>query len=184
MGHGKTTLFDKLCTGDVDEHLDVFMDTEATKDDVIRAGICLFKYIYNAPNVSLAQTRFDLFSKKAAAGVIRPETLPPTEGAAAQHSLRAYLQTRDWLLLKSMSLDVEEFGWVLGTQGYMPVPTLEEWAPEKLRNLTSCNCKGDCTSRKCGCVKNAVNCISACGHCRGVSCKNTKDYAGEQGDAD
>ena len=58
----------------------------------------------------LAQTRFDLFSKKAAAGVIRPETLPPTEGAAAQHSLRAYLQTRDWLLLKSMSLDVEEFG--------------------------------------------------------------------------
>ena len=40
MGHGKTTLFDKLCTGDVDEHLDVFMDTEATKDDVIWAGIC------------------------------------------------------------------------------------------------------------------------------------------------
>ena len=57
MGHGKSTLFDKPCSGAVDEYLilDVFMDTEATKDDVIRAGICLFKYIYNAPGASLAQ---------------------------------------------------------------------------------------------------------------------------------
>ena len=96
MGHGKSPLLDKLCSGNVDDHLDVSMDTEASKNDVIHAGICLFKYIYNIPSTSsLAQARFNQFSKKAAAGVISPETSPPTEGAAAQHSFRAYLQTRD-----------------------------------------------------------------------------------------
>ena len=34
-----------------------------------------------------------MFASKAAAGLIKPQTLPPPEGAAAQHSLRAYLQT-------------------------------------------------------------------------------------------
>jgi len=36
-----------------------------------------------------------MFSQKAAAGLIKPETLPLTEGAAAQHSFHAYLQTQD-----------------------------------------------------------------------------------------
>ena len=68
-----------------------------------------------------------MFSQKAAAGTINPEALPPTEGAAAQHSLRAYLQTRDWLLLQSMSLDPTGYGW---THGYEPIPTLDPMAPE------------------------------------------------------
>ena len=96
MGHGKSPLLDKLCSGNVDDHLDVSMDTEASKNDVIHAGICLFKYIYNIPSTSsLAQARFNQFSKKAAAGVISPETSSPTEVATAQQSFRAYLQTRD-----------------------------------------------------------------------------------------
>ena len=45
---------------------------------------------------------------------IKPEKLPPTTGAAAQHSLRAYLQTRDWLLQQSPSLGVLEYGWKQG----------------------------------------------------------------------
>ena len=55
-----------------------------------------------------------VLSRKAAAGIIKPETLPPTDGAATQHSLRAYLQTRDWILLQSMSLDPTNYGWAIG----------------------------------------------------------------------
>ena len=72
-------------------------------DAVIQAGTAIFHYIYHGPGTTLAEVRYNIFSHKAAAGLIKPETLPPTEGAAAQHSLRAYLQTRDWLLLEHVS---------------------------------------------------------------------------------
>ena len=78
-----------------------------------------------------------MFLRKAAAGVIKPEVLPPTEGAATQHSLRVYLQTRDWMLLQSMSLDPSGYGWMVGIQGYEPVPTLEPMAPEELVEFTA-----------------------------------------------
>ena len=101
--------------------MDVFVDTEAIKDAVIQAGTAIFQYIYNRPDSTLGEIRYKMFSRKAAAGVIKPETLPPTEGAAAQHSLRAYLQTRDWILLQSMSLNPSDYGWTLGVHGYEPV---------------------------------------------------------------
>ena len=85
--------------------MDTFPDVQASKDVVIRSGISIFQHIYHAPGTALAIFRYSMFSRKAAAGLIKPETLPPTEGAAAQHSLCAYLQTQDWMLLQSMSLD-------------------------------------------------------------------------------
>ena len=121
----------------------VFLDVQATKDAVIRNGIAIFQYIYHAPGTSLATIRYNMFLRKAAARVIKPEILPSTEGAAAQQSLRAYLQTRDWMLLQSMFLDPSGYGWMVGIQGYEPVPTLEPMAPEELLEFTSCNCRGD-----------------------------------------
>ena len=96
-GHGKTTLFDRLCAGDIDEYMDTFLDVQATKDEVIESGAAIFQHIYHASGTALGMIRYNMFSRKAAAGLIKPETLPPTEGAAAQHCLRAYLQTRDWM---------------------------------------------------------------------------------------
>ena len=110
-GHGKTTQFDRFCAG----------NTWTMYHAVIRSGIL---YIYHAPGTTLGAIRYTMFSRKAAAGLIKPETLPPTEGAAAQHSLCAYLQTRDWMLLQSMSLDPSGYGWMVGVHGYEPVPTL------------------------------------------------------------
>ena len=57
-GHGKTMVFNKLCTGEMDEHMDVFLDIRATKDAVIGAGIRIFQYLYNAPG-----TLFFFFGK-------------------------------------------------------------------------------------------------------------------------
>ena len=70
-------------------------------DTMIRSG----NAIYNAPGTTLGEIRYNMFAHKAAAGLIKPEAVPPTEGTAAQHSLHAYLQTQDWMPLQSMSLN-------------------------------------------------------------------------------
>ena len=41
-GHGKSALFDKFCSGDIDKYMDIFLDLQATKDEVIRSGIAIF----------------------------------------------------------------------------------------------------------------------------------------------
>jgi len=52
-GHGKTTLFNKFCKGDIDEQMDIFLDVWATKDAVIRGGTAIFQHIYHIPGTSL-----------------------------------------------------------------------------------------------------------------------------------
>ena len=136
--------------------MDIFLDIQSTKDTVIRDSITIFKYIYNAPGTILGEIRCNMFARKAAAGLIKPETLPPTEGAAAQHSLLAYLQTRDWMLLRSTSLNPDEYGWTVGVHGYDPVPILDSMAPEELLWFTSCNCHGDCSTQRCSCKQHTV----------------------------
>ena len=144
----------RFCAGDLDEYVDIFLDTEATKEAVIQAGIAISQYIYHGSGTTLGEIYYAL-SRKAVAGVIKPETLPPTKGAVAQYALRTYLQTRDWILLQSMSLNPSDYGWTLGVHGYEPVPTLDPMAPEGLLKFTSCNCHG------------------ACGVCKGITCKNS-----------
>ena len=170
--------FFRFCAGDIDEYMDIFLDTEATKEAMIQADIAIFQYIYHGPDTTLGEICY-MFSRKAVAGVIKPETLPPTKGAVAQHALHAYLQTRDWILLQSMSLNPSDYGWTLGVHGYEPVPTLDPMAPECLLKFTSCNCHGDCSNRRCSCKKNGVMCISACGVCKGITCKNSSHDAVE-----
>ena len=109
--------------------MDIF-DTEATKEAVNQAGIAIFQYIYHGPDTTLGEICY-MFSRKAAAGVIKPENLPPTKGAVAQHVLHAYLQTRDWILLQSMSLNPSDYGWTLGVHGYEPVPTPDPMTPDR-----------------------------------------------------
>ena len=165
--------------------MDIFLDTEATKKAVIQAGTAIFQYLYHGPNLTLGEIRYKMFSRKAVAGVITPETLPPTEGAAVQHSLRTYLQTRDFILLQSMSLNHCDYGWTLGVHGYQPVPTLDPMAPENLLKFVSCNCHEDCSSRRCTCKKNGVMCIPACGVCKGITCANcSRDFVESEEDID
>ena len=87
---------------------------------MIRGGIAIFKYIYNPPGTTLGEIQymFPVWTDQA-------RTLPSTEGAAAQHYLHAYIQTQDWMLLRSMSLNPDEYGWTVGVHGYEPVPTLD-----------------------------------------------------------
>ena len=139
-------IFFRFCAGDVDEYINIFLDIEATKEAVIQAGTALFKYIYHGRDSTLGKIRYNMFSRKATSGVTKPETLSPTEGKAAQHSLRAYLKTRDWNFLQSMSLNPSDYA-LTCVHGYEPVPTLDPTAREEILKITSCNCHEDCSNR-------------------------------------
>ena len=82
-----SAFFCRLCAWDINEHMDIFLDIHTTKDAVIQAGTAIFHYIHQGPGTTLGAILYNMFSRKAAAGLIKPETLPPTEAAAAQHSL-------------------------------------------------------------------------------------------------
>ena len=41
-GYGKSVLFTRLCTGGVEENMDVFLDLRTDQKKIISAGICIF----------------------------------------------------------------------------------------------------------------------------------------------
>ena len=169
-------LFKRLCSKHVSALIDVFYDDKATKEHIVNAGIEIVQFIYKSQGIPLLTQRVTQYNKQSKTGVLRPESLPPTDGAAAQHSLRAYLQLQDWLVLKSMSRDPKKYGWYLTSGGaYEPIQTLNAIAPINLIKLVSCNCAGDCTTRRCYCKKNNVKCIAACGTCHENECKKIDD---------
>ena len=175
--YGKIKLFNKLTKGNCTNVLEVFTNPQSAIQCVKDAGVKLFEYIYRKStgktSMHLNDIRYHNFMKMTARGKICPERLPPTKGAAEQHSLRAYLQLQDWIQLKPKSLDPALFGWTLKHNIYKPVGFIGPIAPQGLLKLISCGCKTDCKNNICSCVKNGLKCVSACGECHGLSCKNT-----------
>lgn len=173
---GKWTSIDRLCSdASMHKHLDVFNAANSTHDEIANAGIAIFQFLYRAPHIDLHQTRYHMYSQHAKNGNIKPELLPPTKGAVTQHALRAYLQNQDWLELKSMSRDPTLYGFKIGSRGYEPITSLDDWAPEDIKKLISCKCKAQCDTKRCSCKKAGVKCISACGICKGVTCNNANE---------
>ena len=92
-----------LCQDSAPEEVfQTFNNLRATKREISEAGVKLFQYLYSNINKPLNQQRYDKYNMLMAKGVLKPEKLPPTSGAAMQHALRAYFQYRDWLLLESL----------------------------------------------------------------------------------
>ena len=91
--------------------MDVFNSPDSTLEEIANAGIAIFQFIYGAPHTDLNLTRFHIYSQSLKNGVIKPELLPPTKGAAIQHSFQAYLPIQDWLILRSMSRDLRIQNW-------------------------------------------------------------------------
>ena len=90
VGHGKCALFDKFCAGGIDEYMDVL---HATKNMVTRGGIGIIIQMHQLVLLEKFDTTCSS-TYKAAAGLIKPEAQTPTEVAAAQRLLCAYLQNR------------------------------------------------------------------------------------------
>ena len=179
-GFSKEKLFESITsTTAMNNLLDVFYNDKSSNKEIQSAGICIFQYIYKSYGVPLSRTRHQRYNKQAKAGVIRPESLPPTDSSAEQHSLRAYLQLQDWCILQSMSRDPLNYGWLLSPCGYEPVLMTQPVAPENLLKFVTCGCKGDCSTQRCSCTKNKVKCIAACGNCHGINCKNIHSESSE-----
>jgi len=106
---------------------------------------------------------------------IKIESLPPSEGAARQHSYRVYQQVMDWKFLKEGHFEPADWGWNLQNGRYRPVFTDEPIAPDSLLKFIRCKCKltakQPCMTN-CSCKKNGLHCVAACGNCRGDSCLN------------
>ena len=85
------------------------------------------------PATPLSMQRLCRYNKQGKGGVICPASLPPTNDSAIKHSLRAYLQIQDWILLKSMSRDPKLLGWYVTSAGqFEPTMTLADIAPANL----------------------------------------------------
>ena len=53
------------------------------------------------------------------------------------------------------------YGWVKG-ETFEPVLSLQPAAPMAMLALLKCHCKTGCSSGRCGCKRNKLNCTDAC----------------------
>ena len=143
-------------------------------------------FSYNGkPDETLTSLRYASFMSMVSKRFqLQPENLPPTERAAFYHSLRVHLQVCQWKYLELDILDATKWGWKLINGITMaPVKTDLQCAPEWLLNVIHCNCKLSskipCGTKLCSCRKNRLNCVPACGDCKGKFCDNKDEQTNE-----
>lgn len=100
---------------------------------------------------------------------VKPQNLPPTSAAATYHSLHVYFQVQQWKGVDE-TISTEEWGWKSCEGLLVPVVTHLPPAPKALLHVIRCNCSTDCSSLRCSCRKNNLECSPACGQCRGSAC--------------
>ena len=190
LGHGNVRILKKMASPNAPKDaLDTLLNLRSAREEISKAGIVLFQYIYDRPTTPLHQIRYELYSKLVAKGKFLPQKLPPTDASATQHALRSYLQYRDWALLESQSLDPSQYGWVKSSQTFEPVCFEGEVAAAALLNFTACNCKTNnpdaaCNSNRCSCKRMGLSCLAACGNCHGLSCQNSTSRSTNRNDED
>ena len=95
--------------------------------------------------------------------------VPPTAGAARQHSMRTYLQVQTWL---GNELSPCDWGWHLRSGQLIPVTTQMAVAPDELLNILTCSCKAGGCQVSCSCRQVGMQCSDICKHCKGRTCSN------------
>ena len=108
----------------MDEYMDTFFDTEATKEAVIQAGTAIFQYIYRAPDSPLGKIRYNMFSMKGGGRSDQTRDSTSNRGYICAAFTPCYQQTRHWILLQSMSLNPIDYGWTLGVHGWASSNTI------------------------------------------------------------
>lgn len=159
-----------------------YYDPSATQENIIYSGIEIIRAMYMTEQekrleikketcLSLSDIRYKHFQRSTTKkkSEFKLETLPPTEGAAAQHCLRSFLQLQTWL---GNELDPLKFGWKVEDDRFLPVYSAEELIPPAVAETVSCNCKTGCEKNSCGCRKHGLKCTTLCGNCYGELCAN------------
>ena len=118
----------------------------------------------------LPSLRWELFRSKNLEG----EMLPPTRASLLPHILRVnYIAQRDKSYKTSCPElpPIEDNGWRLENDVYLPVRCLIPPAPKGVIELTKCSCKTGCNGPRCSCLKNCLPCTPLC-KCHSGLCEN------------
>ena len=151
-----------------------FRGSDQTTAEIVTAGAKALVSLYNGKaGDDLDKLRYRKFCEKVAtkSSQVLCQSLPPTSASAKFHSMRVYLQIQQWKGVCSLS--AVEWGWRLSDGLLAPVMTDIPPAPEALLRIIRCNCMTDCSTSRCSCRKNNLECSPACGHCRGSGCSNS-----------
>ena len=115
----------------------------------------MLQHVYGNKSKSQDNLRFLSYSRMVAKRSLIPSRIPPTEAAATEHVLSAYLQYHNWVMLDTGSLNPLEYGWELTREGHFtPTSTKTAMAPTALLNLICCNSSVDVEepcSKRCSC---------------------------------
>ena len=168
FGVGKSNALKRLTNDRFTRQARIFLDENATKDDVIQAGENALLVLYNG---NTGEGFHEKVSSKASA--VELHQLPPTSNAAKFHSLRVYVHVQNWIGNDSRH-NPEDWGWTNKNGKLFPITTSLPAAPAKLLEVVKCSCKASCDTR-CTCQKNNLQCSTACGECHGTSCSNAAD---------
>ena len=153
---------------------DVFMQPSSTQANVTDAGEKAVIILYDGvqtKHTSLTTLRSEKYRNRTSTSktFVRSCGMPPTSSAAKQHSLRVRLQIMVWL---GHPLNPKDWGWQLKDNKYCPKYTDKQPGPDSLLKVIRCACKTGCSTARCSCRKNGLDCTSACKECKGTSCSN------------
>ncbi|KAK3754659.1 hypothetical protein QZH41_003875 [Actinostola sp. cb2023] len=157
------------------EQAQVFDSASATPEEIATAGHNVLVSLYKGkPGEQLDHLRYTRYCEKLACRTsqIQPQSLPPTSEAAKNHSLRVYLQVKQWKD-EDGDMAVQDWRWKINEGQVTPVMTDLPAAPESLLRIVRCNCTKDCSSMTCRCRKHNLECSIACGQCKGSGCTNS-----------
>ena len=177
FGIGKSTALKKLCSNPhFSRQAEVFNLplTETSVDDVVTAGERALVCLYNGKDECLDDLRYRRFCQKVSTSTtpVKAKTLPPTSATSKYHSLRVYLQIQDWK--GNTQLDPLKWGWKLVDGKLVALLTDLPPAPKELLEIIRCKCKTGCKTGRCTCKKHGLECTSACGECKGMTCENSQ----------
>ena len=174
FGHGKGSILKLLDKSSILRDLCItFQSASASVDNVKAAGIRLFAVLYGGKaDESLAELRYSCYCAMTLSAKFRPESLPPSDSAAAMHALRVHYQCVFWSTLGQTTLCPTDWGWTVQSGLMTPILLEGDIAPNSLLRVIKCSCTTNCTRASCSCRKYGLHCLSACKPCRGTSCAN------------
>ena len=173
FGIGKSVFLKKIKSSPFfRQQAEVFKDPQATRDAVIIAGENALVYLFNGkPGEKQDALRVQHLYRKVSSSItcVQPRTLLPTSSVASNHSLPVYHQVQQW---NGVYKCEEDWGWKVIEGHMVPVQTDMQPAPAYLLEAINCNCKSNCSTRRCSCVRIGLFCSPPCGKCRGLPCSN------------
>ena len=101
---------------------DIFMEENANRDDIVKAGEKALILLYNGDlKDGLGVLRYKRFSDKVlkSSKYVEAHDLPPTAASAKFHSLRVYYQIQEWRD-DAEELDPKDWGWEMVNDRLLP----------------------------------------------------------------